>query len=99
MTYYGPAGVAPANLLQVVACSCPSQIPCNSNHCCHKAGLSYTSFCHCEAELNCGNESTVIVQALCFTDDSDEEYNFYFDVYEALLYISVPYVDDFHFLM
>ena len=74
MAYYGPAAVAPASLLQVVACSCSSQIPCNSNHCsCRKAGLSCKSFCHCEAELNCGNESTVFVQALCFTDDSDEE--------------------------
>ena len=62
MAYYGPAAVALASLLQVVACSCSSQILCNSNHCsCHKAGLSCTSFCHCEAELNCGNESTVIV--------------------------------------
>ena len=62
MAYYGSAVVAPASLLQVVACSCSSQIPCNSNHCsCRKAGLSCTSFCHCEAELKCGNESTVIM--------------------------------------
>ena len=58
------------------ACSYSSQTPCNSNHCsCHKAGLSCTSYCHCEAETNCGNENTV---TLSFIDYSEEEEEFLF---------------------
>ena len=91
---YRRAAVAPASLLQVVACSSSLQTPYNSNCCsCHKAGLLCTPHCHYEAEVN---ENTII---LFFTDDSDKEYNFYFDVYEAFFQISVQYVDGFHFLM
>ena len=65
---YRCAAVAPASLLQVVACSSSSQTTYNSNCCsCHKAGLLCTSYFYYEAEVN---ENTV---TLFFTDDSDEE--------------------------
>ncbi len=51
--------IAPASVLQSVACGCKAASPCSSQRCsCQANMLSCTSYCKCDAADNCKNKYT-----------------------------------------
>jgi hypothetical protein len=69
--FHGVTDVAPKKLLQLIACGCKTETPCTSVKCsCRSAGLSCTSYCHCKASEQCGNENT---QTNISSDDEEED--------------------------
>ena len=64
---HGNNAVAPPELMEVIACSCCSVLPCSHNSCsCRCARLSCTTFCKCSAGDECNNLYTAKS-----TDDED----------------------------
>ena len=48
--------LAPSKILQMIRCTCSSEIPCSTSRCgCNRAKLAYTMFCACQTSTACYN--------------------------------------------
>lgn len=72
-TFPENVAAAPPELLQLIKCSCDSDMPCRTKRCgCYNAGMACTMFCNCDGGQGCFNEKTrECLQAEAIDDDDD----------------------------